>query len=527
MNTLLHLCKKDFTFAKPWILGTWLAFVISNLLPWISPAGQASLPFMMIRLLAPAVMIFLASARIIHCDSFVGTAGFMGTRPLRTTTLLRNKLLLIALVLVLPAVGFALLHAACLRVNLSASDYLLLFIENWLYFSLIAGAAVAFAVISRNVGIMVIFIIATPSLFLMLLALFNLNWPFGKSIEEQHLRDSYQLVAQAVLSIAALSIAMNWVAMRRIWLTAAGFLLCATFLVAPGLFWKWNFVDDLSKDATAAEIFTDRPALKWLEAPEFGSNRSRENIDYSQVSRAGKVTGLHDGWTGKLVKFQSEARFADGTVWASEGDSGYDPFGRISPVILPQLGIQITENPFMRLIETTHAWTLFDCEKNRLQGVPDRRASIQGTGTFQLEQPVILAELPAQAGASAVRGRFKYRVDSVNPSGGEIHVNFSIRGVALTSQGDGAKEFHPVELLWVNPITKEFTQMGSGGTSGAGSEWSTIHNTFSINQESASPTRPNAKEFLKDARLYILGTRYGGTVRLPFEMRDIELKPGR
>ncbi len=257
MNTLLHLCKKDFTFAKPWILGTWFALAISNILPWISPEGRAGEPFMMIRLLAPVVMIFLASTRIIHCDSFVGTSGFMGTRPLRATTLLGNKLVLIAFVLVLPAVGFALLHAACLRVNLSALEWLLLFIENWLYFSLIAGAAVAYAVISRHVGIMVVLIMATLFLFLMLLAMFNLNWPFGDSLEDQHLKASFQLVAQAFLSIAAVVIAMSWVALRRIWLTATGFLVCAAFLVAPGLFWKWNFVDEMGQDMRAAEIVSN------------------------------------------------------------------------------------------------------------------------------------------------------------------------------------------------------------------------------------------------------------------------------
>jgi hypothetical protein len=152
MNTLIHLCRKDFTFAKPWILGAWLVFAVSIVLPWIHLDEHASQPLMMFRLLAPAALVFLASTRIIHCDPFVGTAGFMGTRPVRATTVLRNKLVLIALALVLPAVVFELLHAACLRVRLSASDYLLLFIENGLFFSLAAGVAVVASVITRGDG---------------------------------------------------------------------------------------------------------------------------------------------------------------------------------------------------------------------------------------------------------------------------------------------------------------------------------------------------------------------------------------
>ncbi|MEO8614690.1 MAG: hypothetical protein ABI600_06080 [Luteolibacter sp.] len=522
MKTLIHLCKKDFTFAKPWILGTWFALAISNLLPWIRLQGEASLPFMMLRLLAPAVMVFLASTRIIHCDRFVGTSGFMGTRPVRATTLLRNKLILIVLVLVLPAVAFAMLNAACLRVRLSPLDCLLLFTENWLYFSLIAGAAVAYSVISRNVSIMVIFIIATPSLFLMLLAMFNLNWPFGKSLEAQHLSASFQLVAQAFLSVAAIAIAISWVAKRRIWLTATGFLLGAAFLVAPGLFWKWNFVDEMSKQAATEEIVSGKAALAWLDKPSLSSNQSRESIPYSQVKHFGRVTGLKDGWVGKLVKFQSEARFSDGTIWTSTGGSEFYPFGQLAPEILLQLGIQVPEDHPMRVYQSFQAWTLFECEKHRLEKHSNRRASIRGTGIFQLSQPCILADMPATAGASVVNGRFDYHLDSVSTFTREISYQISIRGVALASRGDNRRGDDMVEVLFANPMTGKFTNTrGSGGSSSAGGDWISIHGSVSLDQQQGNPSEKETEAFLKDARLYIIGTRYGGNITLPYEIPEM------
>jgi hypothetical protein len=529
MSTLIHLCKKDFAFAKLWILGTWFALAISNILPWISPNGKEGEPFMMIRLLAPAVMIFLTSTRIIHCDSFVGTSGFMGTRPVRATALLRNKLVLIAFVLVLPAVGFALLHAACLRVNLSALEYLLLLIENWLYFSLIAGAAVAYAVISRNVGIMVIFIIATPSLFLILLAMFNLNWPLGKSLEDQHLSSSFKLVAKALLPIVAVLISMSWVAKRRIWLTAAGFLLCAAFLVAPGLFWTWNFVEEMSRDAAPAEIISDRAEIQWIDTPRFWPNyTSRNNIVYSLVSRPGRVTGLGDHWRGKLVKFRAEAQFKNGTVWKSEGESEFNPFGALTPAVLPQLGIPIAGDQLLRRHPNADAWSLFEFERNLLRGMPDRRASIRGTGTFQLYQPVIRAELPAEVGAAIVDGRFRYRIDSLTFNSREIYLSLSIRGVALESLGDGARESGRIEFLLVNPRTKEFVNTGSpGGSRRLGGEWITVHETLLLDHKTDSPSRHRAEDFLKGARLYILGTRYGGNIALPFEIPEMLLEEKR
>ncbi len=528
MNTLLHLCKKDFTFAKPWILGTWFALAISNVLPWISPEGKAGELFMMIRLLAPAVMVFLASTQIIHCDSFVGTSGFMGTRPVRAATLLRNKLVLIAFVLVLPAVGFALLHAACMRVNLSALEWLLLFIENWLYFSLIAGAAVAYAVISRNVGIMVILIIATPFLFLMLLALFNLNWPFGNSLENQHLKASFQLVAQAFLSVAAVAIAMSWVALRRIWLTAAGFLLCAAFLVAPGVFWKWNFVDNLSKDVSPQDIVSDSPSIEWAGAATFSLHSMIDDTPYWQVSRPGRVAGPGKDWTGRLISFKSEAHFRDGNVMKSERDTSIDLSGDVSLVILPELGIDLTGKQFSRVSGSSLTWTVFVFEKSRIQKLSDHRATIRGTGTFQLDQPFILAEVPAQVGASVVSGRTRYRIDHVSIAETQISIELSGRGVPLTTFGDRAKRLYETKFLLVNPDTQEFaTVSNSAGFSRAGGEWETIRKTFSINQQLDSAPRAHAEKFLKGARLYILGTRYGGSIELPFEIPEMLLEEKR
>jgi hypothetical protein len=76
----------------------------------------------------------------------------------------------------------------------------------------------------------------------------------------------------------------------------------------------------------------------------------------------------------------------------------------------------------------------------------------------------------------------------------------------------------------VNPATGEFTTTESGGSSRAGNEWCTLHQTFSINEEPGLAKRPNAKEFLIGARLYILGTRYGGNIVLPYEIPEITLE---
>jgi hypothetical protein len=247
-------------------------------------------------------------------------------------------------------VAFALLHAACLRVQLSASDWLLLFIENWLYFSLVAAMAVMFSTISRRVGTMLFFLAAGAAIIALYGAYSTKPRLFRELLEEEHLRASVALVAQAFLAAAAVAVAASWAKGRRVWLTVAVFLLGAGGMASLGERWKWNFVDELSRDVTTQEIITGSPAVKWMEeTPRFGSYRSRQSVPYSQVDRVGRMTGLKDGWVGRLVKFQSEARFADGTVWQSEGVSDSSPFGHLAPAILPQLGIQVPEEHPMRV----------------------------------------------------------------------------------------------------------------------------------------------------------------------------------
>ncbi len=528
MRNLLHLCKKDFAFADIWIHATWLVLVAVNVLPWISPAGDEGIPFLMFNLLAPAVMIFLTSARIIHCDSFVGTSGFMGTRPVRATTLLRNKLLLIACVLILPAVGFAMLHAACMQVNLSALEWFFYFVENLLHFSLIAAVAVAYAVISPSVGLMVVLVIATPSLFLMLLSAFNLNWPLAKSLEDQHLRDSFLLVAQAFLSIAAIAIAMSWVATRRLWLTVTGFLLCAAFLIWPKAYWKWNFVDELSRDAKLEQIAAEQPVIQWLSPPRLTSHERNNGILKVQVARPGRIKGLKDDWTGRLLKFESTALFSDGGVLESKGYCSLYPYDDSPQTIIRQLGLHVHQDHPMRSYEKYWDWTLFECDEGRLKDMTGNRATIRGNGTFQISRPVVLTALPPRAGASAVIDRFRYRINRLTVDEGQIFVSLSIHGVPLRILGDNSRKDLPHEIILVNRETKQFAHaIDSVGSSSAGNELITVHRTLQIDQESGPNKKVDADEFLRGAELYVIGTHYGGNIALPFEFPDMLLEEKR
>ncbi len=525
MKTLIHLMKKDFSYAMPWVAGTWFALAAGNCLLWMMAGGDGFTSLMVIiARLFPVILIFSTSAKIVQCDPFNGTTGFMGTRPVKPARLLGGKLGAIALFLILPAVVFALLNAAFMRVQISALDYLLLFIEKSLFFSLIAALAVVASMITLRVGAMALVSVAIVVAFFFPFLFVHGNALPG-SMEDLNHQASLWLVIKVFLLLAAVAAAMSWVIRRRVWLTVVVFLLGWGCLVSLDKLWKWDFVDDLSKDASMAEIVSGDPALSWLDEPGVGSNNYRNNIQYLKVGRAGRVTGLMDGWTGKLAKFRSEAHFANGEVWQSQGNSDIYPYDDLVSQLLPGLGIEVPMDHPMYLYRKYSESTLFECEKSRLDGLADRRASIRGTGTCQLYQPTVLAVLPAKAGVSAVSGRSRYRIDRLEASGREISVDISIRSVALDSRGDSAGDMAPLEVLIVNPVTKEFTAPGgSGGSSSFGGERVSIHKTMSLDDHRRTAQAPNARTFLDGARLYLIGTRYGGNITLPYEIPSFMLE---
>lgn len=227
MNTHLHLCKKDFACTKPWIFGVWFALAAGTFLPSLMPAAGVPLPWAAIREWIPALLIFLTSTRIIHCDPFTGTTGFIGTRPVRVIALLVGKLAFITCILILPAALLALVRPALMGVELTAAEHLLLFLEKALYFAVFAAAAVLVSVLTRRVGTMALL---SAIMLIVIGSMVGVAFGrpiqlFGRTLEAQHLHASAWLVMQAFLMIAAIAIAMTRAAKYRWPVTAAMFVL--------------------------------------------------------------------------------------------------------------------------------------------------------------------------------------------------------------------------------------------------------------------------------------------------------------
>ena len=524
MSTLIHLCKKDFAYAKPWVLGAWFVLAADAamvaFMPGLVIGTDMMFPIIGLFRLLPWFMIFSTTARIIHVDPFVGTNRYMGTRPVSAATLFAGKLVFIAAFLIAPAVLFTLGRIIVTGLRPHPLDYLLVVLETGLLTSLIAAWAVMAAVVTRRTHSMAAIAIVGGLVVFWFVGKMDVRYsPFVAPLVDLHLATSGWLVTQLALLLFLLGASLSRALKSRISLTVAVVLLGFASIAAIAKRWTWNFADELSKEAEIAEIIADAPALGMLGEPTFSSNGNRRDTNYSAVKQPCRVTGLKDGWTGNLVKIRSEARFASGEIWQNES---------ATPSWTPQFSGDLAGLAVARINGTTKPQrffpnTLFEIETRKLDGVVDRKVSIQGKGTFQLMQPVTLAVLPARVGAASVSRRFRYRIDRIETTERQIGIVVSITSTGLRSRGD-VTLVKPMELLLVNADTKEsLASSGGGGESRLGSEWRVIQRSLDLEPPLGHAIQ-NLPEFIEGAQLHILGVKYGGNIDLPYAIPEMTLE---
>jgi hypothetical protein len=202
--------------------------------------------------------------------------------------------------------------------------------------------------------------------------------------------------------------------------------------------------------------------------------------------------------------------------------------------VLPQAGIELPDDDPMQSMHTRQGWNLFECDESRLQGQSKRNAALSGKAKFAISKPVILRELAAEVGATAIHGRHDYRVEHIDVVTRGIAVRVSVRGIELKIAGDLSASLPALNLLLVNPRTKEFLcTRGIGGrqtshrTSLMGMKQTTIDVEFEPDQRAPARFPANPRDFLNGARLYIVGNLYGGTITRPYEIPEILLEAQR
>ncbi len=228
METLIHLCRKDFSFAKHALWGAWAVFLFAALLPaFVNGALVDALePVLGIIFITPLFLIFSATLKILRADSFSDGNAFIGTRPVTMTILYLSKLLSIGAFVLLPYLLAQVIGVFALHVQLTPGEWMLFLAEKKLLFGLPAAIAMIVGTHTRNfVWTTVLTIVFAVMMAWLAASIFGRPGGFNFTSEGRELKASQWLVAQLLISSAATLLAWLWVARRRMsWSVAAGLI---------------------------------------------------------------------------------------------------------------------------------------------------------------------------------------------------------------------------------------------------------------------------------------------------------------
>ena len=526
MATLIHLCRKDYSFAKHALWGACAVFLVAALMPAFITGAlfDAALPILSLVFAASLFQVFAATLKILRADSFTDGNAFIGTRPVTMSMLCLSKLIAIAAFVLLPWLLAHIIGVLALSVQLTPADWILFVAEKKLLFGLPAAIALVVGTQTRNFVLATMLTLALTAMMLWLAtSIFGRPGGLNLIMEGRLLKASQWLVAQVLISTAAILLAWLWMAHRRMsWNIAAGVMALAV-IAGVSTQWKVNFVNQLTRSEVDADPAANNLHIAWLGEPRISSS-SRNRVPYTTVVREAKVDGVPEGWLAYPMGIRSQARCRDGGVVAGETTNSRT-YGDYSRALLPSLGVELpAKHP--RYLDDEN-WTWFEGATSLLRERTDKTCTISGECMIELVQPIVLANLPAESGTSASHGRFRYRIEQVEASGDGITLKLSVSGVDLTSRGDLRNREDDIEILLINSKTGEHTTIGHMSGSSRGSfGWLTMTRSLRIDDWPDKQIR-DPQTFLEDARLYLIGGRHGGTVSVPFEMTDIPLKSGR
>lgn len=521
MNTLIHLCRKDFSFARPALWGAWAVFLVAALMPRFITGAlvEAAAPILGLLQVAQYFQIFSATLKILRADTYSGGHAFIGTRPVTKSTLWLSKILGISVFVLFPWWITTCVGVLASGIRLSPSDWILLVAEKTLFAGSIASIALVVGTHARHFVRTLLLTIALGAAMLYL-AVFVFNRPgvLNFTMDAGHLKVAKWLVLQGMVTVSGLWLSRHWIVKRNPVTSFIRAVACVACIGLCSAFWSLNFVEPLAAAGTDA-----KPEISWTTAPQIASS-TRNGEAYSSVQRGANFLRVPETWSALPAGVRSEARFADGGVIASM-TSNSPTYGNFTQSLLPSLGIRDGVDSTIPIDPQSFTW--FDCTDRLLRGKNGQSFSLSGEAMVELFEPIVLAELPARSGESAVSGRSRYRIERVAAAtDASVTVEISATGAAIHSRGGGNLP-DSVEILLVNARGGQHTRIGHmSGSSSAAFGWFYRRNQIPI-EGSGAGEQIDAREFLKGARLYLIGRRYHGTVRVPFQMPEIRLESHR
>jgi hypothetical protein len=537
MNLLLHHLRKDFSYIRWWMIGTWIiagCTLLWPLIPWDSRANFIDLASLVS--FAKYLMVWVTTWRLIQLDSPNRDRAFFQTRPTSLTAVLRSKLLIIV-TLIVPVALVECLFAAFLGLHPGVLNQILIFSETLLSLLCISFLILAVATLKASASVRQRRIMGGIAILLFGYFAYRCFYPlldleFGLS--NRNLSASRFLAAQIIwtsgvlIGLVFFKSSHNPQAHRTV--------LEVTILtaIAAWLFWPVDFVSRLTPGTPQAAV-AERPTrdsfkVEFTVADKAGPNelyfdRSPHGINSRpslRINARYRLSGLQDDWWPSLGNgYSSELSFKPNQPVLSHRELATNKL--FAKTIFRKIGIKRKSAN-----ESSHIFTLSRVD---MAGKEDAKtiSSLRGSVEFSLVRPVVLARQGLVQGRNFPMSGQSITITKVKTSPERIDYSLEVTGTNPRLRGGyAAIKLDPIQFLVINRKHNEYLEPGSTATR---SEFlgSYQFSTFEMSCVSRSLSEEDrqvggiASDWLVDAELLIIGSEHGGTFSQSFEFTDIDL----
>ncbi|MDD5351524.1 MAG: hypothetical protein PHQ12_15030 [Chthoniobacteraceae bacterium] len=532
---LLHLLKKDFVHLRLWLALTWAAWGLLLLHPFLGADSIfRSTAWLLLVNGAGWMMTLLTLARLIHLDPLAGSDQFLAVRPVSRGMLIGSKLLFMGMFLLLPLFVIRVLHIALLRLDLSATDYLLLIPGLLLPLTAAHLLFLLPSVFTRRTAGTVLVLVGVAILgFFLVLGANRTAAAGGAPVQPEwiHLTASRFYIVLAVFIGCAAWAIVRFATTRR-WVHPALAAISAIALsLAAMRYWPVNFVHALNPKSLAAPAAEqpDEGVLKLVPTRAINNGKAwatthqDNNVRIETVAAPLQLEGLGTPWFSRQDAFHSTARFENGSTRESHGAPYWSPEETepLRDAAAGMLGFSVPEDILRGFVERLDAHLdVFRMHADAWDQAKTQSplASIEGQATLTLARPKVLHVLPLRPGASATNRHTRYTIRQVSQYPERVTLKITIESARVPLRGEiTSEQARDTLFLVANPTSRTFFLTGGGsGNSGGVGFYSLSEKTFSVD----CPSPGNAIEQL---RLYIITAETARQVSLPFRLRGTEL----
>jgi|GEM_PF-5798887 len=537
MNLLLHHLRKDFSYIRWWMIGTWI--IAGSMLLWPLIPREIRVDYIDLASLvsfAKYVMVLVTVWNLIRLDAPNRDRAFFQTKPTSLTTVLRSKLLVI-ITLIIPLALMECLFAGLLGFHPGVLNQILIFSEALLLLLVISFLILAVATLKVSASARQKFFAGI--IVILLFGYLVYRWFYPHSVSEFGL--SYRNLS-ASRSLAAQFIWTLGVMVGLVFLKSSQYpqalrtVLEVSILSALGawFFWPVDFVSRLTPGTPQAPI-AERPTRDSFKVEFTASDKDGPDKLYFDRSPYGfdsrpslrinaryRLNGLQDGWWPSIGNgYSSELSFKPNQPVLSHRELA--PNKLFAKTIFRQIGITRRSAN-----ESSHIFTLARVD---MAGKEDATtiSSLRGSVEFSLARPVVLARQGLVQGRGFPMSGQSITITKVKISPERIDYSLELTGINLRLLGgNAAVKLDPIQFLVINRRHNEYLEPGSMATRSeflGGYQFSTFEMSC-VSRSLAEEDRQVgviASDWLADAELLIIGSEHGGTFSQSFKFSDIDL----